>query len=121
LAGGFRNRPWVQQTIDWVKRQRLEDGGWHWKPRQKLSLGARSEAWIIAAVFSLLKRMKKGNSMYLGSILSFIESDWNTRKWSGLRFIEARIDRILNARWGGILLQALYSLASTYQNLGVSS
>jgi hypothetical protein len=39
---------------------------------------------------------------------------------NGLKFAEARLDRILNARWGGTLVQALYSLASTYQNLGIT-
>lgn len=195
LAGGSENAPWILPTIGWLKRQRLKDGGWHWRPKRKLPTGAESEAWITAAVFSLLRRTGKADSKYLNTILSFLENNWNTKQWggfpevtlyylgeggiresspliekaiewlkqsqlpngawagysektkqggifrtcvvlnaltaaglrqsdktitNGLKFAEARLDRILNARWGGTPVQALYSLASVYQNLGIT-
>lgn len=192
LAGGSKDSKWVQQTIGWIKHQRLNDGGWHWKPRQKLSASARSEAWITAAVFSLLKTTGEANTKFLGTILLFLEKDWKAKKWSGfpevtlyylseggirkgnrlvrkaiellrqgqlsngawqgysgetktggvfrtcvvlnaltaaglkrsnetimngLKFVEPKLDKILRAKWGGILIQALYSLASAFLNL----
>jgi len=192
LSGGSKNSQWVQQTIDWIKQQRLNDGGWHWKPKQKLSANVKSEAWITAAVFSLLKTAGKASNKYLGSIHSFMEKDWIAKRWggfpevtlyylseggiktdtslirgavqllkqsqlqngawpgysrktkkggifrtcvvlnaltaaglkrnnetviNGLKFIEPKLDKILNANWGGILIQALYSLVSVFLNL----
>ncbi|KPV63812.1 MAG: hypothetical protein AOA65_1172 [Candidatus Bathyarchaeota archaeon BA1] len=37
----------------------------------------------------------------------------------GLKFVESKIDRILNARWGGVLIQGLCSLASALLRLGL--
>lgn len=163
-------------------------------PKQKLPVKTESEAWITAAVFSLLRRTRKADRKYLNSILLFIKNDWNAKKWggfpevtlyylseggvkkdssltrkaidllkitqlpngawagysqktkqggifrtcvvlnaltaaglkqgdktvmNGLKFVEAKLNRILSAKWGGILIQALYSLANTYQNLEI--
>jgi squalene cyclase len=192
LAGGYKNAQWIRQTIGWIKRQRLNDGGWHWKPKRKLPTKAESEAWITAAVISLLKVTGGASTKYLDSILLFLEKDWTKRKWNGfpevtlfylseggfkkddplirkailwlkkeqlpngawpgysrktkkggifrtcvvlnaltaaglkrndkavmggLEFIEPKLDRILNAEWGEILVQALYSLVNALLNL----
>jgi len=37
----------------------------------------------------------------------------------GLKFLKPRVKRILNAKWGSILVQALYGLASTLLNLNL--
>lgn len=195
LAGGSPNSSWVKQTMGWIKQQRLNDGGWYWKPKQRLSADAQSEAWITAAVFSLLKTTGKANTKYLDSILSFLQKDWTTKKWNnspevtlyylseggirrdnpltkeaiellkqsqlpngawrgysaktkkggvfrtcvvlnaltaaglkrndktvmkGLEFVKSKLDKLLNAKWGGVLIQALYSLANAFLNLDVS-
>ena len=46
LAGGKKDSKLVKDTIEWIRHQRLKDGGWHWKPAILLSTDAKSEAWI---------------------------------------------------------------------------
>jgi len=194
LAGGEKNSKLVQDTIRWIKQQRLEDGGWHWKPIKLLSADARSEAWVSAGVFATLRLTDEADESYMNSILKFLERDWETRKWGenpevtlvylgaagldknnpmvkkaiellkinqllngawpgystkttkggvfrtcvilngltavglgledasivkGLKFTQSKLDKIVNAKWGGVLIQGFYSLTSALVQIGL--
>jgi len=194
LAGGGKDSKLVQDTTKWIKRQRLRDGGWHWKPIKLLSAEVRSEAWISAGVFATLRITEKVNESYMDSILEFLRKDWETRKWGGnpevtlvylgvagldknnpmlekaiellrtnqlpngawpgygakttkggvfrtcvtlhaltavglrlddasvvkgLQFTQSKLDKIVSARLGGVLIQGFYSLTSALLRLGL--
>jgi len=83
LAGGSVDSRLVRDTTNWILAQRLEDGGWHWKPAEELPKGARSEAWSTAAVFATLKAVEGANSRYLDSIIAFLSNEWVVNRWGG--------------------------------------
>jgi len=37
----------------------------------------------------------------------------------GLRFVQSKLDEILDAKWGGVLIQGLYSLTSALVQIGL--
>lgn len=194
LAGGKKDSKLVKDTVEWIEHQRLKDGGWHWKPANLLSTDAKSEAWISAGVLAILKKTDGANDSYINGILTFLERDWESRKWGGnpevtlvylgaaglnrnnsmvekaielleanqlhngawsgysatttkggifrtcvvlnalasvglglddssvvkgLRFSQSKLNEIVNAKWGGVLIQGLYSLTSALVQIGL--
>jgi len=71
LLGEDKQSTIVRDTVGWIKRQRLEDGGWHWRPKHELSKKAESEVWITLAIYDLLKRTGE-NQTYLKSIRNYL-------------------------------------------------
>jgi len=82
-AGGKKDSQLVKDTVEWVKQQRLKDGGWHWKPASLVSTDAKSEAWISAGVLATLKKTDTADESYINSILTFLKRDWESRKREG--------------------------------------
>lgn len=194
LAGGEKDSKLVQDTTRWIKQQRLEDGGWHWKPVKLVSPHVSSEAWISAGVFATLGITDEVDKSYMNSILRFLKRDWKTRKWGGnpevtlvylgaagldknnpmvkeaiellktnqlpdgawpgyskkttkggifrtciilnaltavglglndvsvvkgLKFTQSKLDKIVNAKWGGVIIQGFYSLTSALLQIGL--
>ena len=54
MAGGKRSSDLVVKTLDWIRKQRLDDGGWHWKPRADI-VSEESEAWCTALIHASFK------------------------------------------------------------------
>lgn len=194
LAGGEKDSKLVQDTTRWIKQQRLEDGGWHWKPVKLLPADVRSEAWISAGVFATLRTTDEVDKSYMNNILKFLERDWEIRKWGGnpevtlvylgaaglnknnpmvkeviellktnqlpngawpgysketarggifktcvtlnaltavglglkdasivkgLKFTQSKLDKIVSAKWGGVIIQGFYSLTSALLQIGL--
>ena len=191
MAGGKRSSNLVIKTLDWIRKQRLDDGGWHWKPKANI-VSEESEAWCTALVYASFKIANV--SIDQSTIAEFLRSKWILDKWGGfpeitliylsyagynekhelvkeplnylretqlsngawagyspktsrggifrtcivlnaltsmglkleeqavfkgLKFLKLRVKRVLNAKWGSILVQALYGLASTLLNLNL--
>jgi len=83
LVGGSLGSELVGNTTNWILAQRLEDDGWHWKPKSKLPKGARGEAWSTAAVFATLKAVNGADPKYLDNIVAFLSKDWIANRWGG--------------------------------------
>lgn len=83
LAGGSVGSGLVRDTTNWILAQRLEDDGWHWKPKAELPKGARSEAWSTAAVFAALKAVNDPDPKYLNSVIAFLSEGWIVNRWGG--------------------------------------
>ncbi|MFQ6068809.1 MAG: hypothetical protein ACE5KD_04610 [Candidatus Bathyarchaeia archaeon] len=96
LLGEFKQSSIVQDTVKWIKQQRLEDGGWHWRPKHELARKAGSEVWITLAIYDLLKRVGEDQA-YLESIRDYLyRSLEKTPKekmigWSRLAYIRTAL------------------------------
>jgi len=100
ILGEDKQSTIVRDTIGWIKRQRLEDGGWHWRPKHELPQKAESEVWITLAICDLLKRTGE-NPTYLGSIRNYLNYSLGrgpkeeVSGWSRLAYIRTAL-HILN-------------------------
>jgi len=180
----------VHEVLEWIRKQRLDDGGWHWKSKKEKP--EKSEAWSTALVLASFKiaRVK----INYDTIVEFLKKNWESNRcngfpevtliylsyvghnrndkllqkpveylletqlkngaWPGyslktvkggifrtcvilnaltslgftiddevilrgLNFVKTRLGKILNAKWGGILVQALGGLANTLLILGI--
>jgi len=191
MAGGKRSSDLVVKTLDWIRKQRLDDGGWHWKPKANI-VSEESEAWCTALVHASFKIANV--QIDRSTVTELLRNKWISDKWGGfpeitliylsyagydekhelvkeplnylretqlsngawagyspktskggifrtcivlnaltsmglkleeqailkgLKFLKPRIKRILNAKWGSILIQALYGLTSALLNLNL--
>ena len=96
LLGEDMQSNMVKGLITWIEKQRLEDGGWHWRPKNEMLGEAESEVWITLVVYDLLKRSSEDQS-YLKSIRGYLcrslEKGPNkeVQGWSRLAYIRTAL------------------------------
>jgi len=180
----------VHEVLEWIRKQRLDDGGWHWKSKKEKP--EKSEAWSTALVLASFQIARV--QIDYDTIIEFLKKNWESNRWNGfpeitliylsyaghnkndkllqkpveylletqlkngawpgyslktvkggifrtcvilnaltslgftiddevilkgLNYVETKLQKILNAKWGGILVQALGGLASTLLILGM--
>jgi len=96
LLGEDKSSRIVRDIIEWIKQQQLEDGGWHWRPKQKLPKGAESEVWITLAVHNLLTRTEGADQTYLRRVRNYLcysleKMPENLRGWSRLAHVRTAL------------------------------
>ena len=96
LLGEDKSSSIVQDTIQWIKQQELEDGGWHWLPKQKLQAGVESEVWITSAVYNLLTSVNEANQTYLNRLREYLchsleKIPEDVKGWSRLAYVRTAL------------------------------
>lgn len=99
---GYNKHDWlVQEPVEYLLETQLQNGAWAGYSSKTAKGGIFRTCIVLNALTSL----------------GFTIDDDVVSK--GLKFIESKIQRILNAKWGGVLLQALGGLASALLSLGL--
>lgn len=101
IAGLNKNSPMVKKAIELLKMNQLASGAWSGYSAKT----TRGGVFRTCAILNALTAVGLGLE--------------DTAIVKGLKFAQSRLDKIVNAKWGGVLIQGFYGLTSALLQLGL--
>jgi hypothetical protein len=100
-AGLNKNNPMVEEAVELLRTNQLSSGAWSGYSKKTRRGG------IFRTCVTLNALTAVGLGLEDASIVK------------GLEFTRSKLDRIVNAKWGGVIIQGFYSLTSALLQIGL--